>query len=395
MGISVFLSIYATIAAMVLTVVYLFWGQRLKGVALYTPGIQYLWVLCALGMVAAYENNNVIGALIAVALAGGFLIGAFARSVMTRALFEKLAAVICGASLLAFAVALAQYLVSDDELTRISSVFINANYYATVIEIVVLLAVFKLFGAGNIRKKVFYAVVIVMNSAGLYLSGCRTAVFALFTAISLMLALYRRFKTLAAFWAFCIVLAGLMFALPDVFPRMDQMGSDMGVRMEIWHKALVAILSHPLFGEGALAFAGLRFTVNGMQIVHAHSIYLETVLCFGVVGTALILTYLKKNLSPIWQMSRSWRNRDAFALALSLFACVALHGVTDATPFNVQTGMLFMLGLSLAGIQENLQPALIRLPVYQKAYLLSGEVGQESHDIKATEEKPFYTKKSA
>ncbi len=393
LGLSVFLSIYVTIAAMVLTIVYMIWAQRFKGVALYTPGIQYLWALCALGIVAAYDNNNTVGTLITVALAGSFLVGGFARSVMTRTLFDKLAAVICGASLLAFVVALAQYLIGADPIKRISSVFINANYYAAVTEMIVLLAIYKIYRAEGFRKKVFYAAVIMINSVGLCLSGCRTGMFALFAAASLMLALYRKFRTLALLWAFCIALAGLMIALPGVFPRMNQMGQDMDVRLEIWRRALIAISKHPLFGSGALAFSEFHFTVNGMQIVHAHSIYLETVLCFGVVGVALMFVYLKKNLTPIWQMRGS--DRETFALTLGVLASVALHGVADATPFNVQTGMLIMLALSLAGIQEKLQPALVRVPLYGMAYLPGGEGWPGRGDMRPTEAKALYSKKSA
>ncbi len=394
LGISVFLSIYVTAAVMALTVAYLIWTQKLKSVALYSPGIQYLWALCALGIIAAIESNNNIGVLIVVALAGSFLIGAFVRSVMTRALFDKLAAALCAASLIAFMAGLIQYL-SFDDTARICSVFTNANYYAAVTEFMALLAMYKLFRAEKTGQKGFYATVIAINAAGLYFSGCRTAIFVLFAAVSLMLLLYRRYKTLTAFWAFCLFIAALIAGLPDVFPRMSQLGSDMGTRLAIWHRAIAEIVKHPLFGEGALAFAGLHFTVDGMHIIHAHSIYLETVLCFGIAGVALILAYIQKNLSPIWQMRRSNQDRDTFVLMVGLLFSLALHGTVDATPFNVQTGLLFMLALASAGIQENLQPALMRLPVYRGAYLQSGEAGQNRRTIEAAKNNPAYTKKSA
>jgi len=379
---------------MVLTVVYLIWTRRLKSAALYTPGIQYLWALCALALIAAIENNNTIGAWIAAALAGAFLIGAFIRSVMTRALFEKLTAALCVASMIAFAAALIQYL-TYDATQRISSVFTNANYFAAVSEMIVLLGIYKYFRAESAKQKGFYAAVIVMNTASLYLSGCRTAIFVLLAAVSLMLLLYRKYGTLAAFWGFCLLTAVVMAALPDVFPRMNQLGADMATRLAIWRRAIAAISEHPLFGEGALAFAGLHFTVHGMRIIHAHNIYLETVLCFGIAGVVLILAFLQKNLSSIWQLHRSKQDRDRFVLAASLLAGVALHGLVDATPFNVQTGLLVMMVLATAGIQENLQPALIRLPVYRRVYLQDREFADNRGDINAAKDKPFYGKKSA
>ncbi len=391
---SIFLSIYVTVAMMVVTAAYLIRKDKILDVAMYTPGIKYLWTLCALGLAAAIVNNNDIGALITVALAGGFLIGAYARTVMTRALFDKVIMVACAGSLVAFVVALIQYLAFDGSLNRVSSVFINANYYAAVVEIVVLFAVYKLHRAKSLSEVGFYTAVIAMNAAGMYFSGCRTALFALFAGVALMLLCYNRYKALAAFAGLCVLLAAGMTFLPGVFPRMDQLGNDMGTRLAIWHKALEEIASHPVFGEGALAFSNFRFVVNGLRIIHAHNIYLETILCFGITGSALILVYLKKNLTPIWRMRRSNADGDRFGLALGLLSSVALHGLVDSTPFNVQTGVLVMLVLSMAGIQENLQPVLTRLPAYHTAYIHSTSA-QGRKDVYAEKDRAYFTKKSA
>ena len=305
LAISAFITIYAAAAAMLLVVVYMVKGKRLKSVVSKTPGIKYLWALCAIGVIAALINDNVVGALVAVLLAVFFLIGAFARSVMTRRLFDKVVEVSCAASLFSFAVALIQYVTYQGNMDRACSVFINANYYAAVIEIVILFAIYKLFRPGNRRQRAFYAAVIAANAAGLYFTGCRTAVFVLFAAVSLMLLLNRRYKALAVFSGSCVLFAALIVATPEILPRMAQIGDDMGTRIAIWQRALEDIVKHPVFGEGALAFRKFNFVAGGMSTPHTHSIYLEPILSFGAVGAVLILIYLKKNLSPILKMRRN------------------------------------------------------------------------------------------
>ena len=354
---------------MLLVFVYLVKGKRLKSVAVTTPGIKCLWALCTLGVVAAIANGNGVGAAIAVLLAVYFFTGAFARSVMTRMLFDKIIEVSCAASIFSFIIALIQYVTYQGDLDRASSVFINANYYAAVIEIVVLFAVYKLFRPGNRKQRAFYAAVIAINAGGLYFTGCRTAVFVLFAAVSLIILLNHRIKALAVFSGSCILFAALIVTMPEILPRMAQLGDDMGTRIAIWRRALEDILKHPVFGEGALAYPGFHYVIGGMRIVHTHNIYLEPILSFGIVGTGLILIYLKKNLSPILKMRNVKCDRDRFVLAVGVFVSVALHGMVDLTAFGVQTGILLLLALAVAGIQENPQPMLVRPAVTQLACL--------------------------
>jgi len=108
-----------------------------------------------------------------------------------------------------------------------------------------------------------------------------------------------------------------------------------------------------------------------MHIMHTHSIYLEILLSFGLLGTGLVLAYLKNCLAPIWKMHHIRSDRDRFALAFSLLVCIGLHGLVDATVFSIQAGLLVMLLLSLAGVQEN--PRRIILPSYRPDYLPSAK----------------------
>lgn len=372
-------------------VIYLIKEKRLESVALNTPGIKYLWVLCALGFVSAVVNNNDAGTIVAILLAAFFLVGAFARSVMTRRLFDSIVKVSCAASLFTFAVALIQYVTNNGDVDRACSVFINANYYAAVTEIIVLFAAYRLFSAESVKQKGFYALVIALNSIGLYLTGCRAGLFALCAAVLLMLLLDGRYKTFGVFLGFCALLVVLMYTLPEIFPRMDQVSTDMDTRIQIWGLAIKGILSHLVLGEGALAYSGFHLQVYGETVVHTHSIYLEPLLSFGILGTVLILIYLKKNLSPIFKMRNIQNDRSMFVLAAGLLTSVAIHGIVDITAFGVQTGILLLLTLSIAGIQENAQPVFTRLP--ESDISRFHRAGQD-HVVYASKDKTYYSNKS-
>ena len=367
--ISVFISIYVTVAAMIFVVLYLIKRKRLKSVSFATAGTKYIWMLCILGVVAAFINDNGIGILFTMLLAVYILIGAFARSVMNRRLFDSIIKTSCVVSLLSFAIALIQYATFGGYADRVCSVFVNANYYAAVIEIVVLFAVYKLCRAKDPKQRGFYAVVVAMNAVGLYFTGCRAAIFVLFATISLMLLLNRRYKALAIYIGSCILFTVLVAVVPNVFPRMNDLNTDMETRIEIWRRAFEDIAKHPIFGEGTLAYFGLHFVVDGNTIVHTHSIYLELILSFGILGILLILIYLKKTLRPIWIRRKTKTNRDRFVLVLGLLCSIAMHGIVDLTAFGVQTGILLILVFAMAGIHENRQIAPIPLPASYTVYL--------------------------
>jgi O-antigen ligase len=392
LAISCFISVYAAAAAILLVVIRLIQTRRLIWVASMTPGIDCLWALCALGAVSALVNDNPTGIWVAALMAVFFLAGAYLRSVMTRALFDRVVKACCAASLISAAAAFVQYAIHHSATDRATSVFLNANYYAAAIEMAVLFAVYQLCKPQSRGGKAFYAVVIVLNALALHFSGCRTAVFALCAAVALTLFFQRRYKPLAIYLGLCAIAAALIFALPGVFPRMDDIGADMGTRIAIWRRAVGAIIRHPLFGEGPLAFRSFNLVLGGMHIVHSHSIYLEPLLSFGVIGAAMIGVYLKKNLSPIFMMRADKRDRNRFGLALGLLAAVALHGLVDAAAFGIQTGMLLLLALSMAGIRENPQPVPAPHPAYRVSYLK--QAGRAAAAF-AREDTSAATKKSA
>jgi hypothetical protein len=102
----------------------------------------------------------------------------------------------------------------------------------------------------------------------------------------------------------------------------------------------------------------------------------------------MILIYLKKNLTPILKMRNIKDDKSRFALASGLLISVLLHGIVDATAFGLQTGILLLLSLSMAGIQENSEPEFVRLSVSPLTYQQLGQ----ARAVYPPEDKSLYSK---
>lgn len=365
---SIFISLYATAVAMLLVLVYLKRQSRLRGVFGSVSGANYVWALCALGFFIAYIYQNMSGMLIALGMGLIFYMAVYVRSVMTRSLFEKMLNLGCFASIFAFIVALVQCLVSGGVQFRPASVFENANYYATVVEFVVLFCVYKLCAGQDRKHKVYYGLVIAVNLTGLYLSNCRTAIFVLAVAVPLMLLLNKKYKAFFALVGAGIVAVLTVFLFPELFPRGEAMGEDFQIRLSIWKTALEGIRQHPLMGQGGATYTQIYAFSNGYKTTHAHSLYLDPLLNFGIIGTTLLVLFVWHNIRPIWQMRKTRRDRDRFVLGAAVMASVLVHGLFDITVLGLQTGLLLGMILAVAGIREREIPGYLENAGYPALY---------------------------
>ena len=82
---------------------------------------------------------------------------------------------------------------------------------------------------------------------------------------------------------------------------------------------------------------------HGHPTEHAHSVYLDPLLCFGVIGILTIIPYIFDNLKRVYYLWKSHIDKTLVALIVSFVVMVLIHGLLDYTIFFVQTGFLFLL----------------------------------------------------
>ena len=230
---------------------------------------------------------------------------------------------------------------------RINSVFFNANYYAMMIEFFVCLTFYKILKIKDIKlewkKFIYYVAVIGLNLFVLLLTACRTAWPALAGGILIMLIVDKHYKTCACILALVIVACIYFLLNPSKFPRVDNIVAYFMTRAGIWEVAIQNIITHPLFGEGPMTYMHIYSLYNGHPTEHAHSIYLDPLLCFGIVGLLTIAPYIYSNIQRLYRLWKLKVDKTLVALIVSFTVMIFIHGILDYTIFFVQTGFLYLL----------------------------------------------------
>lgn len=230
---------------------------------------------------------------------------------------------------------------------RINSVFFNANYYAMMIEFFVCLTFYKILKIKDIKlewkKFIYYVTVIGLNLFVLLLTACRTAWPALAGGILIMLIVDKHHKTCACILALVIVACIYFLLNPSKFPRVDNIVAYFMTRAGIWEVAIQNIITHPLFGEGPMTYMHIYPLYHGHPTEHAHSIYLDPLLCFGIVGLLTIAPYIYSNIQRLYRLWKLKVDKTLVALIVSFTVMIFIHGILDYTIFFVQTGFLYLL----------------------------------------------------
>lgn len=378
---SVFLTIYATAACTAAVMIYLIWKNKLIPLLASVPKAFMLPVFGALTLTVSIFYRNEQGLIAAVALSAFMIVALFIRSVMTERLFESLLDVSCAASIISVLVITVQILVSPGGVEiRAASTFMNANFYATIVEFVVLFSIHKLVRASK-QKKFFYLAVLLANLAGLYMSNSRTAMLALALAVLFYFVISRQYRALIVSAAAAVGFALIICLMPAMQERILAVGIDMLDRVGIWRTAFRGITDSVMFGKGAGSYILTCIRYGGPIRPHAHNLFLELFLDFGVAGVFLISAYLKENLRAISLLQEKLADNSVQRLAQAVIFSVIIHGITDVTLLSLQTALLFFVVMGVAGIRESavrpvpvVRPAQVVLDAFKSASAITSTV---------------------
>ncbi|HEU8746684.1 TPA: O-antigen ligase family protein [Streptococcus pneumoniae] len=226
---------------------------------------------------------------------------------------------------------------------RAEVTFFNPNYYGIICCFCIMIA-FYLFTTTKLNwLKVFCVIAGFVNLFGLNFTQNRTAFPAIIAGA--IIYLFTTIKNWKAFWLSIGVFAiGLSFLFSsDLGVRMGTLDSSMEERISIWDAGMALFKQNPFWGEGPLTYMHSYPRIHAPYHEHAHSLYIDTILSYGILGTILLVLSSVAPVRLMMDMSQESGKRPIIGLYLSFLTVVAVHGIFDLALFWIQSGFIFLL----------------------------------------------------
>ena len=293
------------------------------------------------------------------------ILGLYLRSVMTRDIFENVLTMICTLSLTsagyAFLESFVNYLDVGRNTHRISAVFSHPNYFGTVVATVIIICAYKVLTSNE--NKLLFCTIAGFNVFSLYLCKSLFAFIEVFIGISVLLIILKSYRLLILWLSAAVVGAILIFLLDvNIVPRLYDVSVTIKIRLKIWSLAWEQIKNNPFFGHGFMSFGYLfDATYKSRQIPHSHSIYLDMILNFGIVGSVLFLWYFVRYYRNVCKTWLKRRNNQVASIILAVSAAAFVHGATDLTILWIQTLPLLLFLLAGQGAEERAEQLTVIL----------------------------------
>ena len=240
---------------------------------------------------------------------------------------------------------------------RAEVTFFNPNYYGIICCFCIMIA-FYLFTTTKLNwLKVFCVFAGFVNLFGLNFTQNRTAFPAIIAGA--IIYLFTTIKNWRAFWLSIGVFAiGLSFLFSsDLGVRMGTLDSSMEERISIWDAGMALFKQNPFWGEGPLTYMHSYPRINAPYHEHAHSLYIDTILSYGIVGTILLVLSSVKPVRLMMDMSQEEGKRPIIGLYVSFLTVVAVHGIFDLALFWIQSGFIFLLVMCSIPLEHRTLPA--------------------------------------
>ncbi|GFI40876.1 O-antigen ligase family protein [Thomasclavelia cocleata] len=348
---------YICVPFLLLETLYLLYTKKIINAFKTTPKSKYLIIFMILTLVISLIYRNWIGVGCVVLIFIFISLMLYYRKYINEEVFELILDMLIALSILWAIYGLYEQLqilnrLGYDHFTlkvfsrrenRLNSVFFNANYYAMMIEFIIMMIGYKIFGTKELKKQVYYFITACINFFLLYMTGCRTAFIATAVAMLVFLIINKNYWICSLIGMACIVIGIFFIIHPEQFPRIEKLIDNFTVRTKIWHAAIEGIKAHPLFGQGPMTYMMIFKQYAGHNTQHAHSIYLDPILSFGVIGVTTLIPYILDNCKRLFKVYKQKINLRYVALVISCIVVILLHGTLDYTIFWVHTGMLFLM----------------------------------------------------
>lgn len=358
---AVFLPYMVSGIVLISLAIYIILKRQTRKLIFIHKGSYVLLLFCAFAFLVAAIYKNWLGLIVAFGFTLAFVLGLYLRSVMTRKLFERVLTMVCVLSLMGTVYALVEkyvfpYFGIGNDVNRASAMFFYPNYFGTIISMVIIICAYKVLTRQG--KKWFYYIIAFMNVISLYLCESMFAWVEIFLGVAVLLFLLKMHRLLAI-WLLMATFASFIIIVLNVniIPRLYQAEVTTEIRFRIWEFAIKQIKKAPLFGHGFMSFMYTDTKQSlGYLVPHSHSIILELLLDFGIVGTVLFLWYFVRYYITLLKTYLNEKKTWITSLVCAISAAALVHGLTDLTLMWIQTLPLFLFILAGLGAYEKTSP---------------------------------------
>lgn len=312
-----------------------------------------------------FMYRNWLGLIVGIGMILTMILGLYLRSVMTRDLYERVMTLVCTLSLTSAGYAMTEVFVNfvsnDRHRHRISAVFSHPNYFGTVVATVIIICAYKVLTSKE--YKWYFFMVAGVNVISLYLCKSMFAFVEVFIGIAILLVIQKKHKLLIIWLSTAILGACMIFFVGvNLIPRLYEASKTISIRQRVWQLALEQIKNSSLFGHGFMSFRYLLNTAyQNKPIAHSHSIYLDLILNFGIVGTGLFLWHFVKYYRSVFTACFKRKNTMVASLIFAVTGAALVHGATDLTLLWIQTLPLFLVILAGQGVEEKTEQYAVTL----------------------------------
>ncbi len=346
-------SIIATLA-----VIYILFSNKISDCLQKNHGI---WVILFViyCFVIAGINSNYPGIKRAFEFFEVIVIAKYIRKTITLDTFEKGLDITCIMAIATSVISIFdfgynQFFLSPKRLHRCVLYFRNSNYLATLFAIVIIVCGYKLLN--HYRKNIYYYITAFFCTIGAYLTGSMFVWVEIFIGCAVLLLLTRRHQLLSALFLLAGTCIVILYCIPSIMPRISVSNLSTDSRVAIWATTLEAIKdATPFFGKGFLTYFLVEGNYPGSyNSTHSHSIFLEPILCFGIIGTILIVVYFTYFYKRVSLCRNAQHKHCISSLIIAMSVAILAHGTTDITFLWLQTGLFYALIFASIGIEEKL-----------------------------------------
>ena len=353
---SIFLPFFLTAAIMLIEFLYIVLNKKIVG-CFEKGGAIWAIIFFIYCTIVSILNLNFIGVAGAIALLAMVVIAKFIRKYITIAVLEKGFDILSFMAILTVAICLIDFIYNEFILHhkgvyRCTLYFFNSNYLATLFATVIIICGYKVIN--HKRKPFYYYLVALICALGAYLTGSMFVWVEVFIGCSAMLLLTRKHQLLSSLFLLAGTFIIVLYCIPDILPRINQSNITTDNRIIIWKTTLSAIKdATPFFGKGFLTYFHIKDNYPGSyETGHSHSIFLEPILSFGIIGTIFVIIYFVYFYKRVIVCRNAQHKYYVSSLIMAMTFAILVHSTTDLTFMWIQTGLLYCLIFASIGIEE-------------------------------------------